>query len=51
MSDPKQATLIIAGASKDNHRTLFVNPGTTAGQILDEQQLRGFQLSLGEGNL
>ncbi len=45
----KSISLIVPGGAQDEVRHIPVNEGTTIEKLLDEQNLRDYQLSLGPG--
>jgi len=45
----KNVTLVIAGGPSDGHRQQVVTENTTVDDIVGEQNLQGYQLSLGQG--
>lgn len=45
----KSVSLIVPGGAQDEVRHILVNEGTTIEKLLDEQNLRDYQLSLGTG--
>lgn len=45
----REVPLLVAGGPSDGQRWIQVQPGMTVNDVLQQQQLEGYQLSVGQG--